>query len=162
MPKKLPFLAVLLLVGFLASTGRTLMIRFNLKDLVTNSDLVLQAKTESIRYAWNEDHTTIFTYVTLSLKEPIVGSTKDNLITVSYPGGQIGEIRMELEDTPTFQTGEEVIVFLGKKNDNGVRRVFGNFQGKFTIENGFVLENRIPVQNFVHQVKTLAAELERR
>ena len=162
MTKKISFGAALLMLLLMPHSGRALMIHYSLKDLVARSDLVLQVKTENVSYGWDEGHTFIFTSVTLSLTDQIVGQTGERTITVRYPGGQIGDTTMEVEDTPTFKTGEAVIVFLDKQDSHGVRKVFGNFQGKFTIDNGVVLENRTPLTTFIEHIKTTAQELERR
>ncbi len=160
MLKKYVFLGLLL--AFLPNTGRALMVKLDLEDLTQNSNLVIRATVENMRCSWNAEHRRIFTFATLTVKEPIKGSSPNSTINITYPGGVVGDTAYIVEDTPQFRPGEDVIVFLKDKNPEGLREVYGWFQGKYTIESNVVLENRLPVQTFLNQIKSIAAELPRR
>lgn len=55
-------------------------------------------------------------------------------VTVQTIGGTINNKTMIAEDSPVFQKGEKVIVFLRQKNDTTFT-VYGWSQGKYTILN---------------------------
>jgi hypothetical protein len=159
MLKKYVFLGLLL--AFLPNTGRTLMVKLDLENLTQNSNLVIRATVENMRCSWDTEHRRIFTFATLAVKEPIKGNSPTGSINITYPGGVVGDIAYIVEDTPQFRPGEEVIVFLKDKNPEGLREVYGWFQGKYTIENNVVRENRLPVQTFLNQIKVIVQEQER-
>lgn len=161
MLKRSCLLVGILLIGLLPQIGGALMVKLDLEDLTGNSDLVIRAEVENIRCAWNEDQTEVISYATLSVKEPIKGLLKQEEIIVKYPGGRIGDIVTWVEDAPNFQEGEDVIVFLDKETEQGLRSVYGNFQGKYTIQKDMVLEKDIPVDRFVSKIKAIVEKLEK-
>lgn len=161
MLKKCCLLVGIFFIGLLPQTGGALMVKLDLEDLTGNADLVIRAEVENIRCAWNENQTEVISYATLSVKELIKGLTKQKEITVKYPGGRIGDIVTWAEDVPTLQSGEDVIVFLDKEIEQGIRRVFGNFQGKYTVLKGMVLEKDIPVDRFISEIRTIVEKIEK-
>lgn len=162
MVKKLCFVTLISFIGFLPTTSSALMIKLDLEEIIAHSTLVIRGTVENISYAWNEDQTAIFTYVTLSIQEPIKGSPPPEAITIRYMGGAIGGLRLEIEDTPVFNLGEDVITFLDQKTEPGVIKICGAFQGKYTIESGVVKENNLPVEHFINTIKVIAEQIERR
>jgi hypothetical protein len=56
---------------------------------------------------------------------------------VQTVGGTIGNESMIMEDSPVFEKGQRVIVFLRQEKDNTFV-VFGGSQGKYTINNSNV------------------------
>ena len=158
--KKYVFLGLLLTL--LPFTGRALMVKLDLENLTQNSNLVIRATVENMRCSWNAEHRRIFTFATLTVKEPVKGSALTGAINVRYPGGVVGDTAYIVEDTPQFRPGEEVIVFLKDRNPEGVREVYGWFQGKYTVENNVVKENRLPVQTFLNQIKAVVQDMQRR
>ncbi len=159
--KKVSLLISIILLGLLPQVSNAIMIKLDLEDLTGNSDLVIRAKVDNIRCAWNEDQTEVSSYASLSLTEPIKGIPQEKEMTVKYPGGCIGDIVTWAEDAPVFQSGEEVIVFLDKETAQKTRGVFGNFQGKYTIKNDMVIEKNIPVELFISEIKAIAKKLEK-
>lgn len=55
-------------------------------------------------------------------------------ITVQVVGGTIGKETMTAEDSPDFEVGQKVLVFL-KQGSNGILTVYGWSQGKYTVVN---------------------------
>ena len=134
-----------------------LMVKLDLETLTKNANVAVRARVESIRCSWDKDHHRIFTFAILAVTESIKGDPLTSSITVTYPGGKVGDIRLIVEDTPHFRPGEDVVVFLKNKNEEGLREVYGWFQGKYTIENNLVLENRLPVRTFINRIKSIVA-----
>lgn len=83
-------------------------LRANEEDIVTNVDILVE------RYLFNPKN--------LSLSK----------ITVQTIGGTIDDKTIIAEDSPIFQKGDKVVVFLHQKND-ATFTVYGWSQGKYTI-----------------------------
>lgn len=61
----------------------------------------------------------IFTVTTFSVEQIIKGDVSDDTISVRLPGGQKGEVKVNVPDSPEFIEKEDVILFLGNKAENG-------------------------------------------
>lgn len=92
-------------------------LRTNEDDIVTNANILVE------KYLFNPKN--------LSLPK----------VTVQTIGGTIDNKTMISEDSPIFQKGEKVIVFLHQKNDTTFT-VYGWSQGKYTILNDKLADNQ--------------------
>lgn len=126
-----PALAVLALLATSPASATTVK-KMSLRDLATKSNAIALAKVEdaTARYDSNKE---IYTYVTLRVLEPVKGPKADALITIRQLGGVVGDIASIVPGTPTFKTGEEVVVFLTKNDASGHPWVMGLQQGKYTV-----------------------------
>lgn len=164
-------LIFLLLTGFFASQASALVVEKDVEQLTQEADLILTGKVKSMRSDWNEERSLIYTYVTISVS----GYIKNNLtpeeseenreqeIVVRILGGEVDGLRLMVSDTPEFEEGEEVFLFLRSRMDGTTfLKVAGLFQGKYTVENGTaknkVLELEIPVEQFVSHVREVVNE----
>lgn len=130
--------AVTLLFG--SSALATSVLKMSLHDLAKNSESIVLARVEdqSARYDANKE---IYTYVTLRVLDPVKGmkaehgknATSDQLITIRQIGGIVGNIASVVSGMPKFTKGEEVVVFLSKKDSAGYPWVMGLQQGKYTV-----------------------------
>ncbi len=101
-----------------------------------------------------EANDSIYTLVTLSVEQIFKGEIADEVV-IRVPGGKLdGQIQV-VEDSPSFQSGERAVVFLEK--GDGISRVFGGFQGKFTIDKDNMVSN-VPLKEFVEQVRNAVAK----
>jgi hypothetical protein len=122
----------------------------SLRDLVTGADWIVVGKVETMESRWNDARDYIYTYVTLSVSDYWKNPLSQPMLTIQIPGGTVEDISQRVTDTPDFRVGETVILFLF--NQDGERWVYGWEKGKFTIENGQVLESGIPLEAFKQQV----------
>jgi len=143
----LAFLVLFALVG----TALAEVEEMDLADLIGKASTILQGKVSKVEPHWNEDQTVIYTSVTVSVGGYLKGGTAAREITIEIPGGTVGEIGLWVSDTPTFEEDQEVILFLREE----YFQVVGWFQGKYTIVDDVVVEKRIPVDQFIGQIKTL-------
>ncbi|MEK7315681.1 MAG: hypothetical protein AABZ94_00405 [Candidatus Eisenbacteria bacterium] len=106
--------------------------KMSLRDLAKKSDAIVLARVEdeSARYESNKE---IFTYITLRVLEPVKGPKKDDVITIRQLGGTIDKIASIVPGTPTFRKGEEVVLFLTRKDGAGYPWVMGLQQGKYSV-----------------------------
>lgn len=127
------FLSILLLalIGFDYSSGQTL--TTNLKDLSEKSEVILTGKVTNQKAIWNEDHTKIYTKVTVEVYESLKGNSTSKSIIVKHPGGEVGEVGELYSHMPTFTNNEEVLLFLQKSKTQNEFTVFDGENGKMTL-----------------------------
>ena len=124
-------LAAFALIGASTATATTVL-KLSMKDLARKSDAVVVARVEDevARYDTNKE---IYTFITLRVLDPVKNSRKDDLITIRQLGGVVDHIASVVPGMPTFQKGEEVVVFLTQKDGAGYPWVMGLQQGKYSV-----------------------------
>lgn len=80
---------------------------------------------------WNEDHTQIYTCITVKVSETLKGKHQ-NYITMRQLGGTVGDIMADVVGFPKFKVGAEALLFI-KDNPSGFMPIVGASQGKFDI-----------------------------
>jgi len=129
---------VTLLLG--SSALATSVIKMSLRDLAKNSDTIVMGRVEdaSARYDANKE---IYTYITIKVMDPVKGlkaehgknAAPDQFVTIRQIGGIVGNIASVVPGMPKFTKGEEVVVFLSKKDAAGYPWVMGLQQGKYSV-----------------------------
>jgi len=127
--------------------------KLTLDDLAARANLVVLGEVVDVVYQ-KEANGNIYTLATLSVGQTFKGGTIKEVV-ISTPGGKLDGKTLEVEGAPNFQLGESVIVFLEK--GDGIFRVIGGFQGKFTIDKNNMVGN-VPLQQFVEQVRDAVAK----
>jgi len=122
-----------------------------LADLVSKAEIIVRGIVSKVEPHWNEDKTMIYTTVTLSVQSYLKGETTASQISIEVPGGTVDGLTLWVSDTPKFEEGQEVIVFLRKE----YFQIVGWFQGKYTIEDDMVVEKGVPVNQFIEQITTI-------
>lgn len=124
-------------------------------NLTKDSDIVLTGSVKEILPAkWStsdgkeplnpiEDlglDVVIYRDVVVSVDEYLKNSLSSSEVIVRVPGGTIGNFTLDVEDMPSFEPGEKVLLFLGEDMDPATEAlspehfvVYGNFQGKFSL-----------------------------
>lgn len=148
----------LLVIGLIPSPGKALILEFPLSELVAQSDVVVRGavtRTECRWGApdWDPNATIILTDATVTVTNLLKGATDRSEVIVETEGGEIGDLGLKVEDMPQFQTGEDVIVFLGPENGRAVRSVTGFYTGKYTSSDGSILESGEPTDQFVNRIQ---------
>jgi hypothetical protein len=95
-----------------------------------------------------EEEGILVTYVVIDIDNAFYNHITDGYTIIRHEGGEIEDIGLWVSDQPVFNVGEEVIVFVQEDLDTGYMSVAGLFQGKFTVENGIVVENGLTVRDF--------------
>ncbi|MFH0767967.1 MAG: hypothetical protein V1932_00165 [Chloroflexota bacterium] len=133
-------------------TTSGLMLKLTLDDLVGGASYIVVGKITQMSSQWNADRTRIYTSVTLSIEEQIKGDWNKNEITITVPGGKVGETAELVEDTAGFSVNERVLVFLTKEDNTF--SVFGGFQGKFVVgDNGQIIGKDLSLADLVAQIR---------
>jgi hypothetical protein len=107
-------------------------LKMSAKDLTAKSTAVFYGKCSKVKCEWNDKKDKIFTYVTVVPEQYIKGNLGSE-VTLTVPGGQVGNIRYEVSDMPLFVEGEETVAFVWT-NPAGKNLVTGGYQGKMKIE----------------------------
>ncbi len=151
MKKKLLQLSLSCLILFnillLSNNSLAMMQKVALSYLANNAQYICYGRVEEVESQWNENATNIFTTVKLSVLESVKEKSPD-IITFMVPGGIVGNIGQKNSNSPIFQLHEETIVFINKNSD-----VVGGHQGKFHVQEGMVIEQNLPVKNFLSQIR---------
>ncbi|MBF0337084.1 MAG: hypothetical protein HQL05_04560 [Nitrospirae bacterium] len=139
----LVFSVTWMFVVSLNTTATGVMIGLTNEELTRQSSLVVMGNVVDKQSFWNTEGTTIYTGVTINVKEVVRGETSPETITVRYEGGEIGDVGLRVSDTPQFEKGEDVLVFLspvanvsgkGVSDTSGTFYVVGSGQGKYSVE----------------------------
>ena len=117
----------LLLAALTAPSLASVFLREDVASLKARSHAVVHARVTDVRSYWNDDRTMIFTDVTLAVKGRLHGTAAGQIV-VRVPGGTVDDYTVEMEGAPQFDSGDEVIAFIGSWED-GAPMIAGYFQG---------------------------------
>ena len=133
--KSISKLTCWLIISFLffqITESKAQVIQMSAKDLTNESTAVLYGKCSKVKCEWNDKKDKIYTYVTV-VPEAYIKGNLGSEVTITVPGGQVGNILYEVSDMPFFVEGEETVAFIWK-NPAGKNLVTGGYQGKMKIE----------------------------
>jgi len=148
-------------------TQATTVQRLGLEDLIKKAHSIVVGKVSGTRTYWSADRKLIFTNFTIQVDENIKGQAS-RTVEVTTVGGKIGDIELYVSGMPSFQNGENAVVFI--EQSGAYQTVVGLGQGKFTVTNGEVTNNvgdlsfadgrpgtpmKMPLQNFKNQIRTI-------
>jgi hypothetical protein len=127
-------------------------------ELVQGSSLVVDANVHRLTPHWNDEHSLIFTTVDLDVSRTLY-SRRPSAVTslqVEVLGGEVGGVGLVVTDTPTFRTGERVLVF-ARTTAGGRFTVAGGPSGVLGIDAaGIVAGRAMSVERFGSLVRSLA------
>lgn len=135
-----------------SSSAQGLVEQLTLDNLTARSDAIFAGEVIDITYR-KEAEGNIYTFITLAVDQTIKGKTEGEVVIRVF-GGEIDGSRLVVEDAPQFQSGERLVVFLNKEEDDKFR-VVGGFQGKFTIDENDIVSGNVPLEQFIDQIKTI-------
>ena len=137
MRKRIGLLAIFLMAA--SAAYATTIIRLDLAQMVKQSDNIVQGRVEDVNVQWDTTARTAYTYVTISVADPMKGARRST-VTVRQLGGKVGALNVTVAGMPKFSKGEELIVFLKSQGD-GTFMVLGLNQGKYEIADDFAVSN---------------------
>ncbi|MFH1862029.1 MAG: hypothetical protein ABH878_04375 [bacterium] len=140
--------------GLLVGSSSALLPDFSKEELITNAEGIVLGQVRDLRCAWNEDHSQIFTYVTVAVEEQLKGSSSSSEILVQIPGGTVGEITLTVTDTPTLERGMRVILHTFFQ-DTGYLWIYGWEKGALVVENNAIPVYQMTVDQFRQLVQSV-------
>ena len=164
--KSLP-VAICLIFLLITSSNATTVERLGLADLVKKARTIVVGKVAGSRTHWSSDGKLIVTDVTIDVGESLKGTTTSRRIAVTTVGGKIGDLELHVSGMPSFQPGEDAVLFIEQSGTYQV--VVGLGQGKFTVTNGEVVNAigglafpdgrpgsplKMPLQTFKDQIRS--------
>ena len=118
-------------IWFMPDTARAQVKKMTAQELTLESSSILYGKCIKTESAWTEDRTMILTTVTVVPEYYLKGNLGGE-VSITVPGGRVGDIIYEVSEMPSFQKGEEVFAFIWE-HPSGLKLVTGGYQGKMQI-----------------------------
>lgn len=112
------------------ANGATVL-RFDSDDLTERAAVIVHGKVAA-KSARKSKTGEILTDLRLDVIELVKGA-RGKTFSFSVFGGVLGNKGTAISGAPTFEVGEEILLFLDKTNDQGLRVAVGLSQGKYTI-----------------------------
>lgn len=138
----------------------TVLIPKDLEDLVTESSDIVLGKVIAMSADWNKEKTRIYTTIVLEVERGIKGDFETGeKVRFQTIGGTVGEVSLRVPASPAFNTDERTVVFFGGE-PNINTPVTGWEQGKFTVENGIILENGRYLDDFIGEIEEMMNRME--
>lgn len=128
-----------------------------LQDLSVGADVIITGKVTQQFSSWNDDNTRIYTKATIQVDEYLKGINNGSSITVTYLGGEVGDVGEMYSHMPRFQDNEEVLVFLKKDNKNSDYKVFNGENGKISVIDDPKTGEKVTTSNV--QINSLKAQI---
>lgn len=132
-------LTLAIALGVSAPAGASTFVRVGLDYLVAHNGLIVVGEVLSARSYWNAPGTLILTDVQISVSEVLKGRLADHEITVTLPGGRVGDETIAVIGGAELIPGNSYVLFLQKGDlpgASGVRAVRDHSQGIFEIQRG--------------------------
>lgn len=115
-----------------AAASATIALRFDVEALTSTADEVVVGRVLGSNARWEGSR--IMTEVQVQVATPILGQSQPGqTLTLQTPGGRVGDLAQVIQGTPSFQEGQEVLLFLERNRRSGALRTVGLAQGKFTL-----------------------------
>lgn len=124
------WLAVLLL-AFAAPAAAATFVTMSVEEVARSSDAVVRGRVLSTTSRFTRDGRRIVTDVEIGVESAWKGAPETR-VRIVVPGGRVGSIAQWVDAAPTFEEGEEVVVFLAQRG--AIWRVMGQALGKYRVE----------------------------
>jgi hypothetical protein len=143
--------------------------RLTLEDLVSKAQHIVSGKVQNSRTYWSANGKLILTNYTIEVGETIKGQSS-RTFELTTIGGKIGDRELHVSGMPSFEKGENIVVFT--ESSGAYQVVLGLGQGKFRVDNGQVSNDvnalsfpdgrpgyvlKLPVETFKNQIRTILA-----
>ncbi len=128
------FTLSLLFLFFASNTFATTLVHKSFEKCAKEASEIFEGKVVSTHSKHSKDGKTIYTYVTFAQLKRMKGKV-DQARTLRFEGGCAGEDCLTVAGMPTFQAGQNVILFV-KRNitESTPCPIVGWAQGRFSIE----------------------------
>jgi hypothetical protein len=152
--------AVLLSALILSEAARASSIaqKLTFEELATQADVIVRGRVTESKTSASADGSFLTIRIAVSVEEQFKGQ-KVSSVTLTLPGGSVGNVVQGSAGTPEFTLGEEVFLFLHRRRNQDYRLVGGK-QGKFTArpEPG---SNQKVVEDLAHRTESYDSFVDR-
>ena len=122
----------------------------NLREMTERADKIVLAKVIKSRSAWQTEERRIQTTITFQIEGYIKGSGPEQ-ITVTLPGGQVGDITEVVSDVPTFSLDERAVLYL----QNQSFPLVGWHQGKVVVVGDRVVGEEMNLPDYIYKIRKM-------
>jgi hypothetical protein len=106
-----------------------------LDALVKKANSIVVGTVQSSRTFWSDNRKLILTTYKIEVQEIMKGQPGRS-VELTTIGGTVGDVTLHVAGMPTFQKGENTVVFVEKSG--AFSTIVGLGQGKFAVNNGEV------------------------
>ncbi len=147
--KALVLLAVAALLFGTSGTGYALLEQKELTDLTIAADEIIIGTVDD-QYVAFVDENIIHTFSEVFVEYSFLGAAPSSRsIVVETAGGEIGDLGLWVEDQPVINVGERVVLFLNGNEERGTFTINNHVQGKYTMDEDWVVEYDVHISDFV-------------
>jgi hypothetical protein len=131
---------VLLCFALMAAPAMaTIVVQMDLPRLVELSDSIVEGTVSRVDVKWDPTAKMIYTDVAVRISDRLKGDRSQE-VTVRQQGGRIGAMSVYVSGSPTFEIGQQLILFLDGQA-GGTFGVVGLNQGKYEIQDGIAVSS---------------------
>lgn len=123
---------LLVLASGAGALRATVLLPAEFREIVGESEIIAYGRVLDAAPELSPDRKQIDTVVTFQVGTYLKGAQGETL-TFRVPGGQVGRFRSVTVGAPTFEAGDEAVLFLRRRED-GLPYVFGLNQGVFRVQ----------------------------
>lgn len=129
--KALAGVAGLVALGLLLSPGAQALLQYHTTEqLVAGASDIVSGKVTSAQARWDGGTSYIYTDIVLEVEDKAKGTlNKQSTVTISQLGGRVGGLEAEASELPSFEAGEEVVLYLYYVEGQGFQ-VYNGIGGK--------------------------------
>lgn len=134
--KLLAMVAFAIVAGSAVPASATTLVRQSLENLVADNGVIVVGEVIGKHSYWNEGGTFILTDLQIETKEILKGKMETGEITVTIPGGTVGDLSTLIVDGAELEEGRSYVLFLDRKSFLGAKDVLtvdDHAQGVFEV-----------------------------
>jgi hypothetical protein len=109
----------------------TVLLPIEFRELVTTAPVIAHGQVVDVHSQWIDGRRAVETFVTVEVADYLKGNLGDH-VTFKVPGGQFGRYRTVFVGAPSFQNGDEVVLFL-KSDGPSFPFIIGLSQGVYRV-----------------------------
>jgi hypothetical protein len=138
------------------AAASAVMLELTTEDLVSHASLVVVGTVENVKSYPPDGAGMIYSEAKVRVGDAVVGATAEGIVTVRYMGGEYGDLGVVVEDQPTFDPGEDVVLFLAPATGGSYVCPDG-VQSKYAVVDGTVLPAGVTLNEFLAEITKAAA-----
>ena len=128
-PRVLLCVAICVLGWFDAQASAELTPLWSVDELTAFSSLVVHGNVRSVITQWDPAVNAPYTYTSIDVSETLKGSLATPSIVVKTLGGRVDDVELHIDGQPTFNVGEELLLWLETRPRDGTLYPVGLWQG---------------------------------
>jgi hypothetical protein len=152
---RLKFFGLVVGLAICAVAGAATLVPVSTADLVSRATLVVTGTVDEVTSQPPDADGVIYSEARVRVRDAVVGGTADEYVVVRYMGGEHGGLAFVVTAEPTFEVGEEVVLFLAPAGE-GVYKCPDGVQGKLSVVDGTVLPAGLTLSDYLAEVAAAA------